>query len=911
MDGLGLLIAIVAFVLGLIALNKIAKLETRIAQLKLELGGLIGEAAKLRAGAAPVTAEAAAGTPQLPEWLAAPAGVAPSEIPVEAPQPAESPAAADLAPASSQPEAATSVHWQPQKTPAEAAPRPAARDMEQALASRWFVWIGGVAIAIGGLLFVKYAYDNGLISPTLQIVLGLVAGGALVAAGDMVRRRAAPAVEMTYVPAALSAAGLAIVFASIYAAYALYVLIPPPIAFIGMAAVGLGSLALSRWQGPLIAALGLLGSYVTPALIPSESPSAWSFFPYLLIILAACFATLRGRTWWWLGYAAIAASAAWTGLWIKGGLFAPGDVWPVGVFAHLLGLIGFFGIAGPRGLSEPVGDLLQPPPSLLIGIAGLAAEIVLLGLLLDQMHHAAPALMLFAAAVAVLLAIAWFKPGLAVFAPLAGLLMLVALMAWSEAAFHAMTLDEQGRWTWSNAISPHTERFLRWTIGAGAVFTFAGIAGVLARPAPREWGVLAAAAGFLFAWGAWARADFLLTETTWAILATLFAAVLLAGAAAANRRADEPPVNLTAGLLLAGSAALLILALDRLFDRVWLTIALALLATAYALLTGVLRPWLLGPIATALASLSALRLFVSRELWNDDRTIAWGQHWVVYGYGVPAVLFYAASRVLRTAGHGRSATAMEGISLGLVISLIALELRVWIAGGIIYEEPQFLEMAAHALTWLGAAYGLMHRQRLFSSVIALWGARVLIGMALFVTVALSLVALNPLVTGAPVPGNLVLNALLLAYLAPLVLLGLIARRLDVIGWQQLRPVFGGLALLLAFAYLTLETKLVFQGKLMVPWSLTIAESYAYSAVWLAFALALFVAGLRLARQYVRYAGLGVMVLVVLKVFLWDMSNLEGLYRIASFVGLGLCLVGIGWLYQRFVQKPRQEPAKGG
>jgi uncharacterized membrane protein len=47
-----------------------------------------------------------------------------------------------------------------------------------------------------------------------------------------------------------------------------------------------------------------------------------------------------------------------------------------------------------------------------------------------------------------------------------------------------------------------------------------------------------------------------------------------------------------------------------------------------------------------------------------------------------------------------------------------------------------------------------------------------------------------------------------------------------------------------------------------------------------------------------------MVLVVLKVFLWDMSSLEGLYRIASFIGLGLCLVGIGWLYQRFVQ-PRK------
>jgi uncharacterized membrane protein len=45
----------------------------------------------------------------------------------------------------------------------------------------------------------------------------------------------------------------------------------------------------------------------------------------------------------------------------------------------------------------------------------------------------------------------------------------------------------------------------------------------------------------------------------------------------------------------------------------------------------------------------------------------------------------------------------------------------------------------------------------------------------------------------------------------------------------------------------------------------------------------------------------VLALVVLKVFIGDMSNLEGLLRIASFVGLGFCLVGIGWLYQSFVR----------
>ena len=184
-----------------------------------------------------------------------------------------------------------------------------------------------------------------------------------------------------YVPAALSAAGLAILFASIYAAYALYQSDRTAAAFFGLAAVGLGALALSRWQGPLIAALGLIGSYVTPALIPSERPSAWSFFPYLLVILDASIMILRGRNWWWLGYAAIAGSLAWTLLWIKGGPFEMADVWPVGIFALSWASLAL----RPRGLrilQDDSGRSRPPPltPPLSIGLAALAASIVLLAL---------------------------------------------------------------------------------------------------------------------------------------------------------------------------------------------------------------------------------------------------------------------------------------------------------------------------------------------------------------------------------------------------------------------------------------------------------------------------------------------------------------------------------------------------
>ena len=53
-------------------------------------------------------------------------------------------------------------------------------------------------------------------------------------------------------------------------------------------------------------------------------------------------------------------------------------------------------------------------------------------------------------------------------------------------------------------------------------------------------------------------------------------------------------------------------------------------------------------------------------------------------------------------------------------------------------------------------------------------------------------------------------------------------------------------------------------------------------------------------QHVRIGSLVVVMAAVLKVFLVDMDDLTGLWRVASFFGLGLALVGIGFLYQRLV-----------
>jgi uncharacterized membrane protein len=65
-------------------------------------------------------------------------------------------------------------------------------------------------------------------------------------------------------------------------------------------------------------------------------------------------------------------------------------------------------------------------------------------------------------------------------------------------------------------------------------------------------------------------------------------------------------------------------------------------------------------------------------------------------------------------------------------------------------------------------------------------------------------------------------------------------------------------------------------------------------------VALLGGGLWLRSLPLRIASAAVLVLTVLKVFLIDMSNLTGIYRALSFLGLGAVLIGIGWLYQRLL-----------
>ncbi len=90
--------------------------------------------------------------------------------------------------------------------PAPPAPPPPSNlgGFEETIGSRWAVWIGAVALGLGGLFLVRYSIEAGLIGPGLRITFGLLFSLALLAGGEWLRRsdKGLPTLPLADIPAA-------------------------------------------------------------------------------------------------------------------------------------------------------------------------------------------------------------------------------------------------------------------------------------------------------------------------------------------------------------------------------------------------------------------------------------------------------------------------------------------------------------------------------------------------------------------------------------------------------------------------------------------------------------------------------------------------------------------------------------
>jgi len=80
--------------------------------------------------------------------------------------------------------------------------------------------------------------------------------------------------------------------------------------------------------------------------------------------------------------------------------------------------------------------------------------------------------------------------------------------------------------------------------------------------------------------------------------------------------------------------------------------------------------------------------------------------------------------------------------------------------------------------------------------------------------------------------------------------------------------------------------------------IAVARGFTYSAIWLGYGAVLMALGFWKQSPFARWQALILIALTTGKVFLYDVSQLGGSYRIVSFIALGAVLLGISFVYQR-------------
>ncbi len=775
--------------------------------------------------------------------------------------------------------------------------------LEERLAPLLLPGLGAIAVVLMVVFLVRHAIEEDWLGPTVQCVLGSVIGIAMIAGGELLRRhpfeRQVAALKPSFITPALVASGVSALFVSIYAAYGVYELMAPLPAFVMLGAVWGTAIALSLIHGPFVAALGILGGFLVPILVQTGHPSAYSLFPYLTAVNAAALAVLRYKGWGWLAWGALAGAAFWPVLWMV-------DQW------HNLG-------------APAVGGYLTVTAILFTYLpAGLVRHDTAVAWPKFLWALPRPALLAWSACGAMLvlaLLLVWaddFGTGSVVWAGLLGAFLLVAgrrdvtfdALAIGAAVLVAIILASWDLPYWPGEVDiletlpPGLQPFAAAALGYAALFGVGGLVLLRGAARPGLWssvsaGVPVAALAIAF----WRIRDFEVA-LEWAATGLILAGLYLAAATWVARKRDKPGMNGALAGYAVGVVASVSLALAMALENAWLTVALSLQLPAMAWIHGHTKVRALRHVALVVAGSVLIRLVFNYELFDYRLGATPGLNWMLYGYGLPTLAFYVAARLFRRTEDDRLVLALEAGALVFLTLFWTMEIADIVNRGQFLPGDNLLETSLRTIAWAAIAFALLWQCRAESPrIVAVWGWQILAGLAALQVVLLHMLGLNPLLTGDPVGAWPIANLLLLAFAVPAAFA--LAFRLET-GRQGLKLVSDGAGiggLVLVFLWLTLELRHAFHGSTLNPHVTSDAEWYAYSGLWLGYALVLL--GLCIWRQSnpLRYASLVVLAVALVKVFLFDVWELGGLIRVLSVGGLALSLFAMSWIYRRYVFPP--------
>jgi uncharacterized membrane protein len=267
-----MLIALGAIVLAIIAIVRVARLERELGALRRRL-----DDADMQASRAPFGDRKSG-----PDVIGA----------VTASEPAPPPAPTQ------QPEPSLHLPWMPPPAVTDATAATAVEPseegwLERRIGERLLLYAGMVLVVFAVGFFLRYAFEHDWISPAMRVSLGLVGGVALISGGYRLVRAGYEQYGLFII-----GGGFAVLFLSVYAAFAIYALIGQVPAFALLVVIAAAAAVIADRRMSLgLALMAVCGGFIAPFLVSTGSDAQVTLFTYDIILVAATMYLARRRGW--------------------------------------------------------------------------------------------------------------------------------------------------------------------------------------------------------------------------------------------------------------------------------------------------------------------------------------------------------------------------------------------------------------------------------------------------------------------------------------------------------------------------------------------------------------------------------------------------------------------------------------
>jgi uncharacterized membrane protein len=205
------------------------------------------------------------------------------------------------------------------------------KDLESLIGGNWFNRIGILCIILSVGFFLKIAFENQWIGPTGKVMTGVLIGVGFLLGGERMRAKG-----YRYYAHGLSGGGIAILYLAFFASFARYHLIGQTPAFALMAMTTATAVLLAaRYNALAIAILGLIGGFLTPILLSTGTDNQIGLFSYITLLDLGVLSLAYFKKWRVLNFLAYGAtvlmSAGWASEW-----YAPEKLWTTVFFFTVL-----------------------------------------------------------------------------------------------------------------------------------------------------------------------------------------------------------------------------------------------------------------------------------------------------------------------------------------------------------------------------------------------------------------------------------------------------------------------------------------------------------------------------------------------------------------------------------------------